>query len=237
MAVVDGKPVVSAQLMRTALEYARTFGIPVIDHCEEPTLAAGGAMNEGMVSARLGLRDRIHHRTGHNLPAHGSAAVTLTSTALILTAAALGFDDLRLEGGTRGLVYVLLMSIVCTALPITLFLVGIRHVGAGRAAVYSTIEPLVTVALAAQVRQDVDQIWRAAKRTAGITQQLLAFSRQQVLTPVRAPRANAVAERMVGTFRRECLDHALESGEPYGVWGGLTTGERAALLTGERTAG
>lgn len=52
----DGKPVVSAHLMRTALEYARTFGIPVIDHCEEPTLAMGGAMNEGRVSARLGLR-------------------------------------------------------------------------------------------------------------------------------------------------------------------------------------
>lgn len=52
----DGKPVVSAQLMRSALEYARSFGIPVIDHCEEPTLAAGGAMNEGVVSARLGLK-------------------------------------------------------------------------------------------------------------------------------------------------------------------------------------
>jgi dihydroorotase len=52
----DGKPVASAQLMRTALEYARTFGIPVADHCEEPTLAAGGAMNEGLTSARLGLR-------------------------------------------------------------------------------------------------------------------------------------------------------------------------------------
>jgi dihydroorotase len=52
----DGKPVASAHLMRTALEYARTFGIPVADHCEEPTLAAGGAMNEGLVSARLGLK-------------------------------------------------------------------------------------------------------------------------------------------------------------------------------------
>jgi dihydroorotase len=52
----DGKPVVSAQLMRTALEYARTFDIPVADHCEEPTLAANGAMNEGIVSARLGLK-------------------------------------------------------------------------------------------------------------------------------------------------------------------------------------
>jgi dihydroorotase len=52
----DGKPVASAHLMRTALEYARTFKIPVIDHCEEPTLSAGGAMNEGIVSAQLGLK-------------------------------------------------------------------------------------------------------------------------------------------------------------------------------------
>ena len=52
----DGKPVASAHLMRTALEYARTFGIPVADHCEEPSLAKGGAMNEGLVSARLGLK-------------------------------------------------------------------------------------------------------------------------------------------------------------------------------------
>ena len=52
----DGKPVASSHLMRTALEYARTFGIPVADHCEDPTLAAGGAMHEGIVSTRLGLK-------------------------------------------------------------------------------------------------------------------------------------------------------------------------------------
>ena len=52
----DGKPVVSSHMMRTALEYARTFGIPVADHCEEPTLSAGGAMHEGIVSTRLGLQ-------------------------------------------------------------------------------------------------------------------------------------------------------------------------------------
>jgi dihydroorotase len=51
----DGKPVVSSHLMRTALEYARTFGIPVADHCEDPTLA-GGAMHEGLVATRLGLK-------------------------------------------------------------------------------------------------------------------------------------------------------------------------------------
>jgi len=52
----DGRPVVSSHLMRTALEYAKTFGIPVADHCEDPTLSAGGAMHEGLVSARLGLK-------------------------------------------------------------------------------------------------------------------------------------------------------------------------------------
>jgi dihydroorotase len=52
----DGKPVASAQLMRTALEYARTFDVPVADHCEEPTLARGGVMNEGTMSMRLGLK-------------------------------------------------------------------------------------------------------------------------------------------------------------------------------------
>ena len=52
----DGRPVASSHLMRTALEYARTFEIPVADHCEEPTLAAGGVMHEGLVSTRLGLK-------------------------------------------------------------------------------------------------------------------------------------------------------------------------------------
>ncbi|HWC75631.1 MAG TPA: dihydroorotase [Gemmatimonadales bacterium] len=52
----DGKPVASSHLMRTALEYARTFDIPVADHCEDPTLAAGGVMHEGLVATRLGLK-------------------------------------------------------------------------------------------------------------------------------------------------------------------------------------
>lgn len=52
----DGKPVVSSHMMRTALEYAQTFGIPVADHCEDPTLSHGGSMHEGLVSTRLGLK-------------------------------------------------------------------------------------------------------------------------------------------------------------------------------------
>ncbi len=52
----DGRPVASAHIMRTALEYARTFNVPVIDHCEEPTLAKGWAMHEGLVGSRMGLK-------------------------------------------------------------------------------------------------------------------------------------------------------------------------------------
>jgi dihydroorotase len=51
----DGKPVASAGLMRRALEYSRIFDLPVIDHCEEPTLSAGGVAHEGVVATRLGL--------------------------------------------------------------------------------------------------------------------------------------------------------------------------------------
>lgn len=52
----DGRPVADAGLMRLALEYARTFGIPVAQHCEDHALSAGGSMNEGLVSTRLGIR-------------------------------------------------------------------------------------------------------------------------------------------------------------------------------------
>lgn len=52
----DGRPVTSSLLMRRAMEYARTFALPVISHCEDLVLAANGSMNEGMVSLELGLR-------------------------------------------------------------------------------------------------------------------------------------------------------------------------------------
>jgi dihydroorotase len=52
----DGRPVAAARVMRRALEYAKAFGLTVIDHCEEPTLAEKACMNEGPVSTMLGLR-------------------------------------------------------------------------------------------------------------------------------------------------------------------------------------
>jgi dihydroorotase len=52
----DGRPVVTALLMRRALEYASMFDIPVIDHCEDPSLKGDGVAHEGAVASLLGLR-------------------------------------------------------------------------------------------------------------------------------------------------------------------------------------
>jgi dihydroorotase len=52
----DGVCVMNAGVMRRALEYAKAFDMPVIQHCEDHTLTAGADMHEGANSARLGLR-------------------------------------------------------------------------------------------------------------------------------------------------------------------------------------
>jgi dihydroorotase len=52
----DGFPVAGSGLMRRALEYVKMFDRPVLAHCEDPGLSAGGVMNEGKVSTLLGLR-------------------------------------------------------------------------------------------------------------------------------------------------------------------------------------
>jgi len=52
----DGNPVASSQLMHRAMEYSRDLGLPVFDHCEDKTLSNKGIMNEGRVSAKLGLK-------------------------------------------------------------------------------------------------------------------------------------------------------------------------------------
>jgi dihydroorotase len=52
----DGEPALNSYIMRQALDYSRAFGLPVTDHCEDTILTEGGQMNEGVVSAKLGLR-------------------------------------------------------------------------------------------------------------------------------------------------------------------------------------
>jgi dihydroorotase len=52
----DGRPVMNARIMRRAMELAKALDLPVIDHCEDLNLSAGGDMHEGAESVRLGLR-------------------------------------------------------------------------------------------------------------------------------------------------------------------------------------
>lgn len=54
----DGDAVADASLMRHALEYSTTFGLPVSQHCEDPTLVRDGHVHEGWIATRLGLRGR-----------------------------------------------------------------------------------------------------------------------------------------------------------------------------------
>ena len=52
----DGRPVATALLMRRALEYARMLGVPIVNHCEDPSLKGDGVAHEGYVASQLGLR-------------------------------------------------------------------------------------------------------------------------------------------------------------------------------------
>jgi dihydroorotase len=52
----DGRPVPNAGIMRRAMQYAKDFDLPVIDHCEDRSLSAGGVMHEGRISLLLGLK-------------------------------------------------------------------------------------------------------------------------------------------------------------------------------------
>lgn len=52
----DGDCVQSNDLMRRAVEYAKMFDLPVMDHCQDHSMTQGAVMNEGVMSTRLGLR-------------------------------------------------------------------------------------------------------------------------------------------------------------------------------------
>jgi dihydroorotase len=52
----DGRPVPNAGIMRRAMQYAKDFDLPVIDHCEDKSLSSGGVMHEGRTSLLLGLK-------------------------------------------------------------------------------------------------------------------------------------------------------------------------------------
>jgi dihydroorotase len=89
----DGRPVVNSLVMRHAMEYACAFDLPVIDHCEDPHLAEGGCMNEGIVSTELGLP---------GIPAAAEDVMVARNLALAeLTGARLHLAHLSTAGSVR----------------------------------------------------------------------------------------------------------------------------------------
>lgn len=89
----DGKPVASAEVMRRALEYAKTFGLTIISHSEESSLSAGGVMNEGEISTRLGLK---------GIPAAAEEVMVARDIALArLTGGRLHLAHISTEGSVR----------------------------------------------------------------------------------------------------------------------------------------
>jgi dihydroorotase len=73
----DGRPVMNSLVMRRAMEYAKAFGVPVVDHCEDLHLSCGGSMNEGLVSTELGIPG-IPHASEEVMVARNLALAHLT---------------------------------------------------------------------------------------------------------------------------------------------------------------
>jgi dihydroorotase len=89
----DGSPVMNAQLMRRALEYAKGFALVVISHCEDLNLTAKGVMNEGVVATRLGLA---------GIPGAAETVMVARDIALCeLTCACLHIAHVSAEGSVR----------------------------------------------------------------------------------------------------------------------------------------
>jgi dihydroorotase len=103
----DGRPVPTARLMRRALEYAATFGIPVLCHSEELSLAAGGVMHEGPTATRLGLE---------GIPAQTEVLAVERDLALAeLTGARVHLAHVSCAGSVEAIVRAKARGVACTA--------------------------------------------------------------------------------------------------------------------------
>ncbi len=128
----DGAPVAAGNLMRHALTLAGALGLPVAEHCDEPTLSGAGVMHEGAVSERLGLQGQ---------PSAAEEAAIARNVALCeLTGGRLHIMHLTTAGGVeqvarakeRGL------PVTCETTPSHLFLTEEAVAGSGTAPAYET---------------------------------------------------------------------------------------------------
>jgi len=89
----DGSPVMNSLIMRRALEYSKTFDVPIISHCEDVTLSDNGVVNEGLMSVALGLK---------GIPAESEQIMIFRDIALAaLTGARLHIAHVSTEGSVQ----------------------------------------------------------------------------------------------------------------------------------------
>lgn len=128
----DGSPVANARLMRNAMELAADLGLPLSEHCDDPELSHGGAMNEGRVSERLGLPGQPEAAETTAI-ARNLALCEATGARLhiahVTTARGL---ELVAEAKRRGL------PVTCEVTPSHLFLTEESVFGNSREAAYDT---------------------------------------------------------------------------------------------------
>jgi len=99
----DGNPVMNPRLMRQALDYSRTFDLPVIEHCEDKYLTDGGQINEGIIATRLGLPG-IPAAAEESIVARDIALAQLTGARLhIAHASTAGSVELIAAAKSRGI--------------------------------------------------------------------------------------------------------------------------------------
>lgn len=82
------------------------------------------------------------------VPAIGGTAILLTATAAIMLAAGLVRGGLGVPTDATTLLVIAGLGLTSTAIPVTLFLLGIQWIGPAKASIFSTLEPLITVLLA-----------------------------------------------------------------------------------------
>ena len=89
----DGRPVMNSLIMRRALEYSKTFNVPIISHCEDLNLSEGGMMNEGLLSVTSGLK---------GIPSEAEEIIVARDIALAgLTNGRLHIAHVSTEGSVR----------------------------------------------------------------------------------------------------------------------------------------
>lgn len=111
------------------------------------------------------------HSVLQRSPGFAGSATILTATALATVAGTAAFGSFAIPPGARVLILIVALGILSTAMPVTLFLAAIRWIGPGRAAIFSTLEPLITVGLAALVlgeRLGPGQLFGGALILAGV---------------------------------------------------------------------